>query len=140
MAWCLAFRSDGLHCRVDGTATLMAKHDNQASAQDIDTVLDASQAFIVKHIARDSNAEQISEALIKDDFGWHARIGTTEDDRKRVLTLRQFCAPFGGLLASHTQGNHASIFIAVLCHVRPLIARLMRMLRIAGGESSIPFF
>src|SRR5436189_6057747 len=140
MPWCFAFRSDGLHCGVDGTATLMAEHDNQTGAQNIDPVLNASQAFIVEHIARYSNDEQISEAFIKDDFGWHTRIGTTEDDRKRVLTLRQFCASFGGLLASHAQGNHASIFIAVLCHVRPLIARLMRMLRIAGGESSIPFF
>src|SRR6266513_527579 len=123
MAWCLAFRSDGLHCRVDGTAALVAEHDNQASAQDIDTVLDASQAFIVKHIARDSNAEQISEALIKDDFGWHARIGTTEDDRKRVLTLRQFCASFGGLLASHSQRNRASIFKAVGRYVLSFINR-----------------
>src|SRR5215471_5242649 len=111
MAWCLAFRSDGLHCRVDGTATLMAKHDNQARAQDIDTVLYASQAFIVKHIARDSNAEQIPEALIKDDFGWHTRIGTTEDDCKRVLTLRKFCTWFGGLLARQPQRNRAGVFI-----------------------------
>src|SRR6266550_8390510 len=110
MPRCFAFRSDGLHCGVDSTATLMAEHDNQAGAQNIDRVLDAAQAFIVEHIARYSNAEQISEALIKDDFGWHTRIGTTENDRKRVLRFRQFCASFGGLLASHAQGNRPSIF------------------------------
>src|SRR4029453_16184840 len=98
MPWCFAFRSDGFHCGVDGTATLMAEHDNQAGAQNIDPVLDASQAFIVEHVARYSNDEQISEAFIKDGFGWHTRIGTTEDDRKRVLTLRQFCPSFGRLL------------------------------------------
>jgi hypothetical protein len=51
--------------RVDGTATLMAEHDNQASAQNIDRILDASQAFIIEHIARDSNDEQIPEARFR---------------------------------------------------------------------------
>src|SRR5215216_2014326 len=140
MAWCLAFRSDGFHCGVDGTATLMAEHENQAGAQNIHPVLDASQAFIVEHIACYSNDEQISETFIKNDFGWHTRIGTTEDDRKRVLTLRQFCASFGSLLASHSQGNRASIFIAVGRYVLSFINRLMRVLRISGGESAIAFF
>src|SRR5436190_178388 len=139
MAWCLAFRSDGLHCRVDGTATLMAKHDNQSRAHDIDTVLDASQAFIVEHIARDSNAEQISEALIKDDFGWHTRIGTTENDRKRMLTFCQFCASFAGLLAGHSQRNRTGVFIAVGRHVFSFINRFVWMLRISGGKSAIAF-
>src|SRR6266550_2710269 len=140
MPWCFAFRSDGFHCGVDGTATLMAEHDNQAGAQNIDPVLDAPQAFIVEHIARHSNDEQISEAFIKDDFGRHTRIGTTEDDRKRVLTLRQFCASFGGLLASYSQRNRASIFIAVGRYVLSFINRLVRVLRISGGESAIAFF
>src|SRR5882724_4506212 len=140
MPWCFAFRSDGLHCGVDGTATLMAEHDDQACAQNIDGVLYASQAFIVEHIARYSNDEEISEAFIKGDVGWHTRIGTTEDDRKRMLTLRQFCASFGGLLASHSQGNHASIFIAVGRRVLSFINRFVRMLRISGGESAIAFF
>src|SRR5436190_5640539 len=140
MPWCFAFRSDGFHCGVDGTATLMAQHDNKAGAQNLDAVLDASQAFIVENVARYSNDEQISEAFIKNDFGWHTRIGTTEDDRKRVLRFRQFCASLGGLLASHAEGNHASIFIAVGRHVLSFINRLVRMLRISGGESAIAFF
>src|SRR5437773_4646225 len=140
MPWRFAFRSDGFHCGVDGTATLMAQHDNKAGAQNLDAVLDASQAFIVENVARYSNDEQISEAFIKNDFGWHTRIGTTEDDRKRVLTLRQFCASFGGLLASHAEGNHASIFIALGRHELSFINRLVRMLRISSGESAIAFF
>src|ERR671930_1037807 len=101
MAWRLALRSDSLHCCVHRTATLVTEHENQAGAQNIDAVLDASQAFVVEHIARDSNDEQISETFIKYEFGWYTRIGTTKDDRKRVLTFRQFCPSFGGLLASH---------------------------------------
>src|SRR6267143_5783071 len=139
MPRCFALRSEGFHCGVDGTATLMAEHDNQAGAQNIDPVLDASQAFIVEHIARYSNDEQISESFIKDDFGWHTRIGTTQDDRKRVLTLRQFGASFGGLLASHSQRNRASIFIAVGRYILSFINRLVRVLRISGGESAIAF-
>src|SRR5712672_2310617 len=140
MPWCFAFRSEGFHCGVDGTATLMAEHDNQAGAQNIDPVLDASQAFIVEHIARYSNDEQISEAFIKDDFRWHTRVGTTEDDRKRVLTLRQFCASFGGLLASHSQGNRASIFIAVGRYVISFVNRLVRVLHVPRSETAIAFF
>jgi hypothetical protein len=140
MPWCFAFRSDGFHCGVDGTATLMAEHNNQAGAQNIDPVLDASQAFIVEHIARYSNDEQISEAFVKDDFGWHTRIGTAKDDRKWVLTLRQSCASFGGLLASHSQGNCASIFIAVGRYVLSFINQIVRVMRISGGESAIAFF
>src|SRR6266508_3892723 len=140
MPWCFTFRSDGFHCGVDGAATLMAEHDNQAGAQNLDPVLDASQTFIVEHIARYSNDEQISEAFIKNELGWHTRIGTTEDDRKRVLTLRQFCASFGGLLASHSQGHRASIFIAVGRDVLSFINRLVRVLRISGGESAIACF
>src|SRR5215470_3348753 len=135
-----AFGSNGLHCGVDGTATLMAEHNNQACAQNIDRVLDASQSFIVEDVARNSNDEQIAEAFIKHDFGWHTRIGTTEDDRKRVLTLRQFCTSFGGLLASQAQGNRAGILIAVGRHVLSFINRVMRMLRISSGESTIAFF
>src|SRR5207249_2289160 len=140
MPWRFAFRSDGFHCGVDGTATLMAEHDNQAGAQNIHPVLDASQAFIVEHIARYSNDEQISEAFIKDDFGWHTRIGTTENDRKRVLTLRQFCASFGGLLASHSQRNHASIFIAVGRYVLPFFNQLARSSDHSFGASEATIF
>jgi hypothetical protein len=101
MPWRFAFRGNGFHCRIDGTTTLMAEHDNQACAQNIDRVLDASQAFIVEHITGDSDDKEISEAFIKDEFGGHTRIGTTEYDRERVLTLRQFYASFCGLLGSH---------------------------------------
>src|SRR5439155_22077583 len=118
----------------------MSEHDNQTGAQNIDPVLDASQAFIVEHIARYSNDEQISESFIEDDFGWHTRIGTTENDRKRVLTLRQFCASFGSLLASHSQRSRASIFKAIGRYVRSFINRLVRVLRISCGESAIAFF
>src|SRR3982751_414973 len=109
----LAFGGDGLHCGVDGSATLMAEHHNQARTQNIDAVFDAAQAFIVEHIASYANDEQISQAFIKDDFRWHTRIGTTKDDRKWVLTFRQFGASFYCLFSSHAQRNRAGIFIAV---------------------------
>src|SRR5258705_12041740 len=139
MPWRFAFRSEGVHSGVGGTGTVMGEHDNQAGAQNIDPVLDASQAFIVEQIARYSNDEQISETFIKDDFRWHTRIGTTEDDRKRVLTLPQFRASFGSLLASHSQGNRGSIFIAIGRHVLSIINRLVRVLRISFGVSCTAF-
>jgi hypothetical protein len=115
----------------------MAENDNQSGAQNVDPVLDASQAFIVEHIARDSNDEQIAKTFIKNDFGWHTRIGTTEDDRKRVLTFRQFCASFGGLLAGHSQRNCAGIFIAVFSYVGSFFVRFVRVLQISRSETGI---
>jgi hypothetical protein len=85
----------------------MAEHDNQMCSQYIDPELNATQDFIIEHVACDSNDEQIREAFIKYDFGWYARIGTTKDNREGVLSLGQFCASFGGLLASHAQRNNA---------------------------------
>src|ERR1051326_3928969 len=70
---------------------------------------------------RYSNNEQISEAFIKNDFRWHARIRTTENDCKRVLTLDEFCPSLCGLVGSHTQGNRAGIFIAVCRHILSFI-------------------
>src|SRR5215470_3990281 len=139
MSRCIPFRSDGLHCGVDRTATLMTEHNNQAGGQTVDSILDASQAFLAEHIARDSNDEHISEAFIEDDFRWHARIGTTEYDSKWMLTLGQFCASFRCLLTGHSQGNYARIFITVFSYVRSLIARLVRMLHVASNETTIAF-
>src|ERR1041385_8655713 len=139
MPRCFAFRGDGLHCGVDSAATLMTEHDNQAGSQNVDAVLDASQAFVIDHVARYSNDEQISEAFIKDDFGWHTRIRTTEDDRKRVLTFRQLRASFRGLLGSHTQRKRARIFIAVRRHVFSFVDRVVWMLQITSGKSAIAF-
>ena len=99
MPWCFTFGSDGLHGRFDGAAMLMSEHDDEADRHNIDRILDASQAFIVDHVACYPKDEQIAETFIKDDFGWHTRIGATENGRKRMLTLRQFCAPFCRLLA-----------------------------------------
>src|SRR6516162_7318241 len=139
MPRCFAFRSDNLHRGVDGSATLTAEHDNQAGAQNIDPVLDASQGMVVDDVTGHSYHEQVPESLVEHDFGWHTRIRATEDDRKRVLTFDEFSASFCRLLASHTEGNHASIFKAVGRHVLSFTSRFVRMLRIAGGEPGIPF-
>jgi hypothetical protein len=137
--WCLPFSSDGFHCGVDGPATLVTEHENQSGSQNLNTVLDASQAFIVEHIARDSDDEEISESFIKDEFRWHPRIGTTEYDRERVLTFRQFSPSFGGLLAGHAQRNYVRIFIAVFSYVRSLITCLVRVLYVSSYETAIAF-
>src|ERR1043165_1937432 len=139
MAWCLAFRGNGLHCGVDGAATLMAEYDNETCAQDFDTVLNASQAFIVEHVARDSDNEEISEAFIKDKFRWHTRIGTTKYDGEWMLTFRQFRPSFGGLLAGHAQRNCVRIFVTVFSNECSLVSRLVRMLHVARDETAIAF-
>jgi hypothetical protein len=70
----------------------------------------------------------------------HTRIVTNEDYRTLEKTLRQSFASFGCLLASQSQGNRVSIFIAVGRYVLSFINRLVRVMRISGGESAIAFF
>ena len=79
MPWCFAFRGDRLHCGVNGTATLMAKHYNQTGGQNIDRVLDASESFVIEHVAGYANNEQISQAFIKNISG-----GTRESEQLRI--------------------------------------------------------
>src|SRR5262249_2280562 len=121
-------------------AALMPQHQNQVATQMIYRVFDASQVFIVYHVSCDTADKQIAESLIKNDLRRHPRIGATDDDGKRMLSLRQFRASFFRLLGSHTQERHAGIFIAVRRYVLSLVVRPARMLHIASCETSIAFF
>src|SRR2546423_7323203 len=47
-----AFGSNCFSRCFDGAATLVAKHQNQTSAQLIDGVLDAAQPFVIDHVSR----------------------------------------------------------------------------------------
>src|SRR6188472_1294848 len=115
----------------------MAKHDNQTRPQHIDTVLNATQAFIIEHVACNSNDEEISESFIKDDFGWYARVGTTKDNRKGMLILGQFCASFGGLVAGHAQRNYPGVLIAAFIYICSRITRLLGVRLVPGSKTCI---
>src|SRR5207244_1842977 len=88
MPRCFGFSGDCVSGRLDGPATLMSEHHDQAHGQMIDRVLDASQAVIVDYVASYSYHEQIAEPLIENDFGRNTRIGATDNNGERMLTFR----------------------------------------------------
>src|SRR3954447_25051382 len=74
----------------DRTALLVTKHHDQLRTQMLHGVLDAAQDCIVHDVAGHTNDEQIAQTLIEKEFRWYSRIGTPEDDRKRMLSCNEF--------------------------------------------------
>ena len=59
----------GLH----RTTFLVTEHDDDDTAEIRDRVLDAADdERVLRGVARDPHGEQHAEALVVDDFGWHA--------------------------------------------------------------------
>jgi hypothetical protein len=78
--------------------------------------------------------------LVKNDFGRNTRIGATDNNGKRMLTLRQLCASLCCIGGGHAKEIHASIFIAIGCDVCSFLARLVWVLRLAARVAAIAFF
>src|SRR5688572_5022244 len=70
----------------------MAEHDDEPRLELLGRELDAADLRRRDDVARDANHKQVSEALIEHDLGRDARIGATEDDRERLLPLRDLLA------------------------------------------------
>ena len=73
--------------------------------------LDAADLGRRHDVSSDADDKQVAEALVEDDLGRHARIGTTEDDGERLLPRGQL-APArltGGCVAALTVGDEAPV-------------------------------
>jgi hypothetical protein len=70
----------------------MAKDDDQPRPKVFDRVFDTAEPVLINQIARGPNHKQIANVLIEDNFRRRPRIGTPNDDRKRMLAFRGFCA------------------------------------------------
>ena len=81
-----------LQCRLDGAASRMTQDDHQSRAELFRGEFDAADLRRRDDIAGDPDDEQISEALIEDDFHGHSRIGAAEDRGEGLLPRGQFDA------------------------------------------------
>ena len=74
---------------VDGgqnrSALRVAQHDDQPRPVALRRELDAADLRGRDDVAGDADDEEIAEPLVEDDFGRHARVGTAQDDRERLL-------------------------------------------------------
>ena len=70
-------------------ATGMTENDDERSAETFDREFDAADLRGRNDVAGDADDEQIAETLIEDKFSRHAGIRAAEDDRERLLPLRQ---------------------------------------------------
>ena len=71
-------------------ATRMSEHDHESCAIARSGEFDAADLRRRDDISGDANDEQIAQTLIKNDFGRNARIGASENDRKRFLRGSNF--------------------------------------------------
>ena len=77
----------------DCSALGVAEHDHKSRAEPLSGEFNAANLRRGNDISGNANNKQVSQALIKHDLRRNARIGTSENDRKWLLTLRQFGAP-----------------------------------------------
>ena len=81
---------------------LVPKNNDESCSKMIHRVLDTAQRIVIHQITSRTNHKEISDALIKNDFGCRPRISATDDDGKWMLVLRGFRATGGdGLAGAH---------------------------------------
>jgi hypothetical protein len=68
------------------------EHDDESRAESLGGVLDAPDQRWSDDVPGDADDEQIAEPLIEDDLRRNARVGAAENDRVRLLLLRELGA------------------------------------------------
>ena len=70
----------------------VAQDHNESCAESLRSELDAPDLGRGDDVPSDTDNKQITKSLIEDDLRWHPRIGTAENDGKRLLACRQLAA------------------------------------------------
>src|SRR3977135_1185982 len=99
----------------------MPENNDESCSKMLHRVLDAPQRMIIHQISGRANDEEVTNGLIKNNFGRRARISASDNDGKRMLVLRGFGAAGGGRLAR-----------ADLASSKSLVARLQTAESIIG--------
>jgi hypothetical protein len=76
----------------------MTKHHNQLHTEMLNSILNAPDGDIINYVAGAPHHEQVANALIKQNLRGYARIGTPNNDGKRVLPLGNFAATLRGAM------------------------------------------
>lgn len=79
-----------VHSRLHGSTALVTEHDDQRGLEVFNSVLDAADHAVVRHIARHSNRKQVAEPLVEDHLRAHPRIRATENDCEGMLSELYF--------------------------------------------------
>ena len=73
----------------DGTASLVAEHDEKRRVQVGARILHAAHDLRRNHVSGDTNDEELAEIGIEDQFGRNARIAASENGRVGLLPFRE---------------------------------------------------
>jgi hypothetical protein len=65
----------------------VAHHHKNSAAEVLYGIFHAGQPDGIRDVSRGTHDEEVTEALVEQDFGRHAAIGVTEDDGFGVLTF-----------------------------------------------------
>ena len=77
---------------LDSAAIRVPQYHHQARVETLCCKLDATDLRRGNDIARHTHNKQIAQALIKDDFRWHARVRTVENNGNRLLACDRLAA------------------------------------------------
>src|SRR6266446_673905 len=66
----------------------MPENNDEPCSKMVYRVLDASQRIVIHQITGCADDEEVSDVLIKNDFGRRPRISAPHDDREWMLVLR----------------------------------------------------
>ena len=82
--------------RADGAAARMPENNNESCSKVAYRVLDASQRIVIHQVAGRPDNEEVTDALIENDFRPRPRICATHDNCKWMLVLCCLRAALGG--------------------------------------------
>jgi len=71
----------------------VSQDDNKPGSEPRRREFDAGDLRRSDDVSGNSNDKKVAQALVEDDFNRYPGVRTTQDDRKRVLSLHKFGSP-----------------------------------------------
>ena len=84
---------EGVDGGADGTALVVAEHDDERNVEHGDGVLERADHRVGDHLTRVANHEQVAESLVEDDLGRQPGVAAAEQGRVRRLRAGELLAP-----------------------------------------------
>ena len=131
--WCSTGVQFAIHRCFHRTASLMAQNDEKRRVQVGARILHAAHDLRRNHVSGYSNDKQFAEIGIENQFGWNARIATTENGRVRLLPSRQI----GKSLLADGRKTCAALKKSIVTFDKPLqclISGNDGLLKMIGGH------
>ena len=79
-----------VHCAFDSTTFGVSQNDDDFNTDDFASKFHWTENVLIQNIASNTDAENIAQSLVKNQFGRSTAVNTTQNDGKRVLSFFGF--------------------------------------------------